>query len=180
MREQIDGIKRLFISATYNDQKDCIEEVKSKLGELGVEPYHFKEGHFYNGRIDVHSHDRCIEMVRDIPNYLLIVSFKAGTFYAGENVDYRDLTVTHAEFKAALDVYNDNRKLFPFVRREVWDYYNIWKLKVKEGDEPDSWEIDRNLFPLLEDVETNIPWTDTFDTSLDLKQLISQKIDYFV
>lgn len=172
--------KRLFISATYKDQRDCIEEVKSKLAELGIKTYHFKEGDFYDGRIDVHSHDRCIELVEETPNYILIASLKAGDSYAGKNEDYRDLTVTHAEFKAALKAYNSNRRLFPFVRKEVWDFYNTWKIQVKQGKEPISWEIDKNLFPLLEDIENNITWTDTFDTSIDLKQLITQKVNYFV
>ena len=31
--------KEVFLSATYKDQKDCIEEVKSKLAELGVKAH---------------------------------------------------------------------------------------------------------------------------------------------
>lgn len=173
-------MKKLFVSATYRDQRDCIEEVKSKLAELGVKAYHFKEGHFYDGRIDIHSHDRCIELVEEIPNYLLIVSFKAGEFYEGEYENYRGLTVTHAEFRAAINAFSKNRRVYPFVRKDAWNFYQSWKIPVKEGNKPSSWEIDPNLFPLLEAVENKIPWTDTFDTSLDLKQLISEKLDYFV
>lgn len=172
--------KRVFVSATYEDQKDCVEEVKSKLAELGIRPFHFKEGTFYNGRIEMHSHDRCLKQVEEIPNYILIVSFRAGSLYAGNYNTYRGLTITHAEFKTALKANNSSRRLFPFVRKEVWDFYNTWKTTVNEGREPISWEIERNLFPLLSDIDKNIPWTDTFDTSLDLKKLLSEKIDFFV
>lgn len=170
----------LFLSATYNDQKDCVEEVKSKLAELGVSTYHFKEGEFYNGRIDIHSHDRCIELVEQTPNYLLIVSYRAGSFYEGINKDYSDLTVTHSEFKAALNatINDSSRRLYPFVRKEVWQFFSHWKDLVIEEKYPDNWEIDRNLFPLLHDLET-LSWTDTFDTSLDLKEMISKKVNYF-
>lgn len=174
-------IKKLFLSATYIDQKDCVEEVKSKLAELEVSTCHFKEGEFYNGRIDIHPHDRCIELVEQIPNYLLIVSYRAGTFYEGINKDYNGLTVTHAEFKAALNATkkDTNRRLYLFVRKEVWYFFNQWKDSVIKQHYPTNWEIDRNLFPLLRDLET-LPWTDTFDTSLDLKQMISKKVGYFV
>jgi len=115
----------LFLSATYNDQKDCVEEVKSKLAEFGVSTCHFKEGEFYNGRIDIHSHDRCIELVEQIPNYLLIVSYRAGSFYEGINKNYSGLTVTHSEFKAALNATqkDSNRRLYPFVRKDVWSFF---------------------------------------------------------
>jgi hypothetical protein len=173
-------MKELFLSATYNDQKDCIEEVKSKLAEIGVSSYHFKEGEFYDGRIDIHSHDRCIELVEKIPNYLLIISYSAGTFYKGVNQDYNGLTITHAEFKAALNATkkDTNRRLYPFVRKDVWHFFNHWKELIKKEKFPMDWEIDPNLFPLLHDLET-LSWTDTFDTSLDLKEMISKKINYF-
>jgi len=171
----------LFLSATYNDQKDCVEEVKSKLAELGVSTYHFKEGEFYNGRIDIHSHDRCIELVEHIPNYLLIVSYRAGAFYEGINKNYIGLTVTHSEFRAALNAtkIDSNRRLYPFVRKEIWQFFNYCKDLVIKEQYLDNWEIDPNLFPLLRDIET-LSWTDTFDTSLDLKEMISKKVGYFV
>ena len=173
-------MKELFLSATYNDQKDCVEEVKSKLAELDVRAWHFKEGEFYNGRIDIHSHDRCIELVEQIPNYLLIVSYRAGAFYEGKDKNYSGLTVTHSEFIAARRATkeNPNRRLYPFVRKEVWSFFNSWKDMVIKQQYPDNWEIDRNLFPLLRDLET-LSWTDTFDTSLDLKEMISKKVGYF-
>jgi len=174
-------MKELFLSATYTDQKDCIEEVKSKLAELGVRAWHFKEGEFYNGRIDIHSHDRCIELVEQIPNYLLIVSYRAGAFYEGGDKSYNGLTVTHSEFKAAFKATkkDQNRRLYPFVRKEVWNIFNTWKDLVNRQEYPENWEIDRNLFPLLSDLKS-LSWIDTFDTSLDLKEMIAKKVGYFV
>lgn len=170
----------LFLSATYEDQKDCIEEVKSKLAELGVKTYHFKEGEFYNGRIDIHSHDRCIQLAGQIPNYLLIVSYEAGDLYEGTNKSYSKLTITHAEFKAAHNATkrDPNRRMFYFVRKEVWFFFNQWNDLVNEGQDPPIWEINQNLFPLLRELK-DLPWTDTFDTSLDLKEKISKKFEYF-
>lgn len=174
-------MKKVFISATYKDQRDCVEEVKSKLSELGVIPLHFQEGEFYDGSIDKHSHDRCIELVEQVPNYILIVSYKAGSLYDGANQDYKGLRITHSEFKAALKAteIDGNRKLFPFVRKEVRNFFLQWKEMLSENKAPDSLEIDPNLFPLLDDID-GLPWTDTFDTSLDLKEMIEKKVEYFV
>ena len=170
----------VFVSATYRDQRDCIEEVKSRLAELGVKAWHFKEGHFYDGRIDRHAHDRCIEFVERVPNYIVVISFEAGNYYEGENDLYRGLTITHAEFRAAINAFNSKRRIYTFVRKDAWCFYNSWKIPVKSGSKPSSWDIHPNLFPLLEEIEKTIPYTDTFESSIDLKKLISDKKNYFV
>jgi hypothetical protein len=111
------------------------------------------------------------------------VNYRAGSPYEGSKEAYRGLTITHAEFRAALEVFNnDSRRLFPFVRKEAWDFYATWKDPIREGRVPDSWEIEEGLFPLLKDIDDNIPWTDTFEDSLDLKEKLAEKEEegYFV
>lgn len=106
---------------------------------------------------------------------------KKDKVYEGTNEKYRGLTITHAEFKAALlaTEKDERRRLYPFVRKDVWSFYKQWKDLVREGQNPYPWEIDPYLFPLLDDLDT-LPWIDTFDTSLDLKEMISGKVEYFV
>lgn len=172
--------KEVFLSATYKDQKDCIEEVKSKLAELGVKAHHFKEGLFFDGRINIHSHDRCLELVKKIPNYMLIVSFEAGSFYEGKKKAYKGLTVTHSEFRTAHEAFTRNRRVYPFVRKEVWDLYNAMKHIAESERMKLSIDFDVNLFPLLDDITSHGKFVDTFNTSIDLKKMISEKVDYFV
>ena len=97
-----------------------------------------------------------------------------------KNISYGSEGATCSEFKAALNAtkIDSNRRLYPFVRKEVWHFFNYWKDLVIKKQHPENWEIDRNLFPLLRDLET-LSWTDTFDTSLDLKEMISKKVGYF-
>lgn len=173
-------MKEIFLSATYKDQKDCIEEVKSKLAELRVKAHHFKEGPFFEGRIDIHSHDRCLDLVKKIPNYMLIVSFKAGSLYEGKKKAYRGLTVTHSEYKTARETYTRNRRIYPFVRKEIWNLYNATKHIAISDRTQLSTDFDLDLFPLLDDIASPGQFVDTFDTSIDLKKMISEKVDYFV
>lgn len=173
-------MKKLFLSATYKDLRDCIEEVKSRLGEIGVEVHHFKEGPFFDGIINRSPHDRCIELVKEVPNYMLIVSFEGGQFYRGKDQTYEGLTITHAEFRAAVNAFNEeNRRIFTFVRKEAWSLFENWKLTGKKKRYI-SGDIDPNVFTLLEDIERSMPFTDFFDTSIDLKKLITDKITYLV
>ena len=103
-------MKRVFLSATYEDQMDLIEEIKMKLAQLGINVIHFKEPNFYNGRTGIHAHDICIEKVESTPNYLLIVNYRAGSDYLGNNSEYKELSLTHAEFQAAYNSISENRK----------------------------------------------------------------------
>lgn len=180
MQGQDQKIKKVFLSATYEDQVDCIEEIKSKLAERRIKVHHFKQGDFHDGRLEVHPHDFCIEKVKKIPNYLLIVSFMAGANHEGNNDHFRELTVTHAEFKAAYDAYNENRRLFCFIRRKVSDSYNFWKTCSKRNKVEEFWPAEQKVYRLLEDMEMKKVWKDTFEHSLELKELIDAKLQHFV
>jgi len=82
--------KSVFLSGTYEDQIDCIEEVKSLMGELGIIVTHFKEGCFQDGST-VHAHDICLEEVHKVKNYLLILDRVMGSDYEGAKIKYRGL-----------------------------------------------------------------------------------------
>jgi hypothetical protein len=168
-------MKRVFLSATYEDQTDLIEEIKSKLAELEIKVIHFTEPDFFDGRTGIHSHDICIEKVKSIPNYLLIMNYTAGSNYKGNNPDYKGLSITHAEFRSALESINENRKMYCFVRRKVMDIYDIWKQSSNNHKNDASWRVESKVFQLLEDMKTKGVWIDFFQHSLELKQILSAK-----
>lgn len=184
-------MKRVFLSATYEDQTDLIEEIKSKMAELGVKVIHFKEPDFYDGRAGIHSHDICIEKVKITPNYILIVNSRAGSDYEGNNSDYRGLSLTHAEFRSAWESTNKNKKMYCFVRKKVMDFYD-WKQQRYQGlrvfrsalkvlrkllrrENNASWLVETKVFELLEDLKTRGVWIDFFHDSIELKQFLSAK-----
>ncbi len=174
--------KGVFLSATYEDQIDCIEEIKSMLAELNVKVHHFKGGDFQNGRADINPDDRCIEKIAQVPNYMLIVSYRAGSDYGGANTDYKGLTVTHAEFRVAHDDYNrkkPDKKLFCFVRKKVADSYDIWK-KQPNPKNPADWPAAEKVYQLLEDLENKKIWREPFEHSLQLKDLIKNIMHHFI
>src|SRR3972149_1390980 len=168
-------MKRVFLSATYEDQMDLIEEIKSKLAELEIKVIHFKEPDFFNGKTGVHSHDICIEKVRETPNYLLIVNYRAGIDYEGSISDYHGLSLTHAEFRSALESTSKNRKMYCFVRRKVMEFFEIWKHLPNKHNIDSSWTVEPKVLQLLEDMETKGIWIDFFQHSLELKKFLSVK-----
>lgn len=174
MQTQIKLGKRIFLSGTYEDQVDCIEEIKSKLGEQGVSVVHFKEGGFPNGIPGVHPHDLCLKNVEDTQNYLLIVGEKAGSEYEGEKKDYHGLTVTHAEFRTALaaSTNDDHRRLFLFIRQKVLDTYSAWKSLSEKARNEGSWPAEPKVYSLIEDIDQNKQWRISFRDSRHLKELI--------
>ena len=50
MTKVSEAARRVFLSGTYEDQNDCIEEIKNNLAGQGITVLHFKEGDFYGGR----------------------------------------------------------------------------------------------------------------------------------
>ncbi|MEK6857794.1 MAG: DUF4062 domain-containing protein [Nanoarchaeota archaeon] len=168
-------MKRVFLSATYEDQMDLIEEIKSKLAELGVNVIHFKEPDFYDGRSGIHAHDICIEKVESTPNYLLIISYRAGSDYLGNNPDYQELSLTHAEFHSAYSSISENRKMYCFVRKKVMDFYNIWKELPVRNDNTSFLPVEPKVFKLIDDMQSKGVWIDSFQHSLELKEILTAK-----
>lgn len=166
---------RVFLSATYEDQMDLIEEIKSKLAELGINVVHFKEPGFYDGRTGIHKDDICIEKVESIPNYLLIVSYRAGSDYLGNNPDYRKLSLTHAEFQSAYSSISENRKMYCFVRKKVMDFYNIWKELSNRNEDCSILPVESKVFKLIDDMQNKGVWIDSFQHSLELKEILMAK-----
>lgn len=166
---------RVFLSATYEDQMDLIEEIKSKLAELGVNVIHFKNPGFYDGRTGTHAHDICIEKVEETPNYLLIVNYRAGADYNGENPDYQELSLTHAEFQSAYRSITENRRMYCFVRRKVMDLYNIWREMSERNEDTSVLPVEPKAFQLIHDMQSNGVWIDSFQHSLELKEILTAK-----
>ncbi len=168
-------MKRVFLSATYEDQMDLIEEIKSKLAELGVNVIHFKEPDFYNGRTGIHKDDICIEKVESTPNYLLIVNYRAGCDYTGNNPMYKELSLTHAEFQTAYSSISENRKMYCFVRKKVMDIYNIWKELSGRNKDRSPFPVEPKVLKLIDDIQNKGVWLDSFQHSLELKEILTAK-----
>lgn len=173
--------KSVFLIGTYEDQIDCIEEVKSLLAELGIIVHHFKEGGFQDGRL-VHSHDRCLEKVHEVKNYLLILDRVMGSDYEGEKIKYKGLSITEAEFEEAYDesVRNgeDNMRLFLFCRRKVHDSYDMWK-KMKSTKDKNLLPADEKVYQFLYNMKQKGCWVDPFEHSSALKKELRKIIHSF-
>lgn len=168
-------MKRVFLSATYEDLMDLIEEIKSKLAELGVDVIHFKEPDFYDGRTGIHKDDICIEKAESAPNYLLIVNYRAGCEYAGNNPMYKELSLTHAEFQAAYSSISENKKMYCFVRKKVMDFYSIWKELPDTSKDRSSLPVEPKVFKLIDDMQHKGVWIDSFQDSIELKKILTAK-----
>jgi len=180
MPTQMDVQKRVFLSATYEDQVDCIEEIISKLNENGINVIQFTRGGFPDGRIGVHPHDVCLENVENTPNYIIIVGYKAGADYEGVKPDYCGLTVTHAEFRTAYEasVKDDNRRSFFFVRQKIVDTYSTWKSLNSNGKEAGKWPAEQKVYRLLKDFENKNIYRVSFTDSLNLKEHIVDTLQH--
>lgn len=169
--------KEVFLSATYEDLKDLIEEVKSILAERGYKVIHFKNYDFHNGTSSKHRHDVCVDKAKGTPCYLLIIDGRGGALYDGDYTDYRGLTVTHAEFKAASSQPNNkNKKIFIFVRKDVRLYFGLWKKTAPGQRDSLPEEVEQGVLRLLEDIDKQgNPWVYDFDHLKELKEILSEK-----
>jgi len=180
MSKKTKNIKRVFLSATYDDLTDLIEEIKSKLAAWGIKVVHFKNPDFHSGQTNIHRHDICLKYAKNIPNYLLIVDRRAGENYKGKNSKYRGLAITHAEFKAAYKATKgknkNKRKMYIFIRKNCWNNYQLWKKTSRRNRSALILDVEPKVFQLLEDIEKKgTPWIILFEHSLEFKKVLKKK-----
>jgi len=171
--------EKIYVGSTAYDLKDLRPEIIRFLRqECHLTPINFESTDF---PIDtkLHSHDVCIENVRNSDAYLLIIDERFGGVYSGKKYPlYRQndgilLSVTWAEAKFAFD---NKIPVYTYIRNSVWDERNIYKKQscfVKKKYKP-AFVKDIRTFDFIDFIvhQPKNNWRYTFDNVVDLKEKI--------
>lgn len=161
--------KKVFISSTSFDLKDLRAELAKALKEWGYVPV-WNESPDFPKKQGLHSHDVCLDVVKECDIYLLIIDKRYGGTYAGNKHPKEDISITWYETKIALQ---ENKEIHTFVRDEVWNERPTYKKNLKEGVQIKPHHVDNpKVFDFI-DFIVHLPrdnWIDTFKDSVALKE----------
>lgn len=168
--------KKVFISATSHDLKDLRAEVAKKLEEWGYEPIGHELPDFPVKR-GLHSHDVCLDNVKECDIYLLIIGSRYGGTYSGNKYEKKDISITWYETAIA---FQEGKRVLCFVREEVWNERATYKHNLKDGNTIEPFHVDNpRVFEFI-DYINRLPrdnWIDRFQNSVDLKEKLMKKLE---
>src|SRR3989337_806306 len=161
--------KKIFISSTYFNLKDLRAEIAKALKEWGYTPI-WNESPDFPTKPGLHSHDICLDVVKECDIYLLIIDKRYGGTYAGNKYPKEDISITWYETKIALQ---EDKEIHTFVRDEVWNERPTYKKNLKEGIIIKPHHVDTpKLFEFIDfiNLQPRDNWIDTFKNSVELKE----------
>jgi len=164
-----DKLRRpVFISSTSFDLKDLRAELAEALKEWGYFPI-WNESPDFPKTPGLHSHDVCLDAVKECDIYLLIIDRRYGGTYTGEKYSKEDISITWYETKIA---FQENKEMLSFVRDEVWNERPTYKKNLKNGIRINPHHVDDpRVFDFI-DFIVHLPrdnWIYTFKNSVELK-----------
>ena len=101
------------VISTGHDLHDLRDEVSEKLIELNFHPLAFERPDFPVEPF-VHSHDACLQALKNADIVILLIDKRAGGFYVGSS----DITITEEEYNASI---TNDKIVIPFVRKKAWE-----------------------------------------------------------
>lgn len=167
--------KKVFISSTSHDLKDLRSEVAKALKDWGFDPI-WHESPDFPDKHGVHSHDICLDVVKECDIYLLIIGGRYGGTYSGNKYPKEDISITWYETKIA---FQENKRMFKFIREEVWNERATYKHNLKQGIRIRTFHVDDpKIFEFIDFIiqQPINNWIDIFKDSVDLKEQIRKKL----
>ena len=163
--------KKVFISSTSYDLLDLRSEVATALKDWGFVPVWHESPDFpvQNG---LHSHDVCLDQVRECDIYVLIIGGRYGGTYSGSKYPKEDISITWYETKIA---FQDNKRTLKFIRENVWNEKGTYKHNLKDGTHISPFHVDDPRVFQFIDFVIHQPidnWIYRFKDSVDLKEQI--------
>jgi len=161
--------KKIFISSTYFNLKDLRAEIAKALKEWGYTPI-WNESPDFPTKPGLHSHDICLDVVKECDIYLLIIDKRYGGTYAGNKYPKEDISITWYETKIALQ---EHKEIHIFVRDEVWNERPTYKKNLEEGIIITPHHVDTpKVFEFIDFIihQPRDNWINTFKNSVELKE----------
>ena len=175
----IHEIKKIFISSTAYDLIDLRAEVVNALSQWGLQTVNHENPDFPIPS-GMHSHDVCLEAVKQSDIFMLIIDERYGGVYTGQDPQYQDknLSITRCEANVA---YHNKKKFHAFVRDNVWNErktYNNLKANGKIDGFIPSHVDNIATFEFINEIvrRDRDNWVTPFMHSVELKKIIKGRL----
>ena len=161
--------KKVFIGSTSFDLIDTRAEISQAVLNWGYEPIFFESPDFPVKK-GLHSHDVCLDAVKECDIYLLIIGSRYGGTYQGKKYpEMNELSITRAETRIALA---EGLEVKTFIRNNIWNERATYKNNLKSNIEIIPFHADnKNVFEFIDEIVHRFHdnWIYQFEDSVELK-----------
>ena len=170
--------KKVFISSTCNNLIDLRSEVATALKEWGYLPM-WNESHSFPVKTGIHSHDICLDNVKECDIYILIIDSRYGSVYVGNNYQKKEISISQYEFEIAC---NEKKEIYSYVRDTVWNERPTYKKNVNKNIPFELHHVDKKNEKVFEFIDYVVRhkrynWIDQFINATDLKNNLASKLN---
>ncbi len=166
--------KTIFLSSTAYDLPDLRPEVSAFLKQHGFQVLYHESSHFPKKK-GMHSHDACLDAVKECDVFILVIDRRWGGDYCGTKYPRRDISITWYEYQIALE---ENREIHTFVRDKVWNERKTYKVNRANAAFIPAHVDDVRVFDFVDYVvhSQKDNWVEQFTDSVDLKRKLLQRL----
>lgn len=197
MIELIDIVKillnpKVFIASTKYGRKDKyngLQDIRARLPmflmEIGFSPIYYESPDFNVPQ--GHSHDICLDAIKNCDIFLLIIGPRYGGEYSGSKYpEMKNLSITHAETRLAAKL---NRRIYSFIRQNIFDERKTYKDNIKKRIKIEPSFAESKVFTFIDEIlkgwrneqgaKVN-SWNETFNTIKDLEEKVKDKLKSYI
>lgn len=145
------------------------------LKEWGYLPI-WNDSPYFPKKHGLHSHDICLDAVKECDLYLLIIDKRYGGNYSGDKYPKENISITWYETKIA---FQEKKEIYSFVRDEVWNERPTYKKNLKNGVLIKPHHVDNpKVFEFIDFIvhQPKDNWIDTFKNSVKLKEKLKIRL----
>lgn len=168
--------KKVFICSTSFDLEDARAEIRNALLNWGYQPILFESPDFPVEK-GLHSHDVCLDAVKECDIFLLIIGSRYGGIYHGKKYpEMNELSITRAESRVALD---EGLEFKTFIRDDIWNERPTYKHNLKLGNKIDLFHAkDSKVFDFIDEITQRVHdnWIYQFENSVKLKDKLEKML----
>lgn len=177
----VESKPKVFVSSTIYDFADLRSALKYWLNEMGFEVFMSEYNDFRKDSSE-NSYNACLKAVQECDYFILMIGSRAGGLYS----DNPKISITQREYQEASKLFNEGviKKIFTFVRRDVWtvreDRYALQKL-LKENyineKELSATDIHTHSSKFVNDAALIFNFIDEVRKNSQMKEAVSGKAE---
>lgn len=189
MKELISIVKtllcpRVFVASTNYGLQDIRARLPIFMYEIGFVPIYFESEDFdiKNG----HSHDVCLDAVKNCDFFLLIIGPRYGGTYSGSKYpEMKELSITHAETRLAVKL---NKRIYACIRQNISDERKTVKDNIGNGRQIKPSFATIEVYKFIDEIQQGWgneqgkkinAWIDTFNRITDLETTVKKRLERY-
>jgi len=189
MKELISIVKtllcpRVFVASTNYGLQDIRARLPIFMHEIGFVPIYFESEDFdiKNG----HSHDVCLDAVKNCDFFLLIIGPRYGGTYSGSKYpEMKELSITHAETRLAVKL---NKRIYACIRQNISDERKTVKDNIGNGRQIEPSFAQIEVYKFIDEIQQGWgneqgkkinAWIDTFNRITDLETTVKKRLEKY-